>query len=104
MTQIKKTKMIGNIERSHHAGKSHFPSIIQPKESISGDMTISEVVTHYPETMPVFMQHGMTCFGCPMALMETVAQGAEAHGMDAEDLVEALNKAIKKKKKIKVIK
>lgn len=72
--------------------------VVQPESKISGDMTISEVVTHYPETMPVFIKHGMTCFGCPMALMETVAQGAEAHGVDAEEMVEELNKSIKKKK------
>ena len=72
--------------------------IIQPEKTISGDMTISEVVTNYPETMAVFIKHGMTCFGCPMALMETVAQGAEAHGVNADEMVEELNKAIKKKK------
>ena len=69
------------------------------KEIISGDMTIAEVAGHYPETMPVFFKHGMTCFGCPMALQETVAQGAEAHGIDAEDLVKALNNVLNKKKK-----
>ncbi len=72
---------------------------LSEKGEIMGDMTISEVVGHFPETMPVFMKHGMTCFGCPMALSETVAQGAQAHGMNAGELVEELNKAAKTKKK-----
>ena len=70
---------------------------LSEKGEIRGDMTIAEVAGHFPEAIPVFMKHGMTCFGCPMALSETVAQGAEAHGMDAEDLLKALNKAVKKK-------
>jgi hybrid cluster-associated redox disulfide protein len=74
------------------------PKIIA-KEGIRGDMTIAEVVTHYPQTMAVFFRHGMTCFGCPMALQETVSQGAEAHGMDPDDLLKELNSAISNAKK-----
>lgn len=66
-------------------------------DEVKGDMMIAEVVTHHPETMPVFFKHGMTCFGCPMALQETVEQGAQAHGIDLEDMLKELNKAVKKK-------
>ena len=72
---------------------------IMTDEEIRGDMTIAEVAGHYPETMPVFFKHGMTCFGCPMALQETVEQGAEAHGIDSEEMLKELNKAVSKKKK-----
>ena len=80
--------------------KSENPEnrLLTKQAEIRGDMTIAEVAGHYPETMPVFMKHGMTCFGCPMALSETVEQGAEAHGIDAEKMLAELNKAIKKKK------
>ena len=87
MKKIKKCEKESNPELN----------LLSKKTEIAGDMTIAEVAAHYPETMPVFFKHGMTCFGCPMALQETVAQGAEAHGMDSEELVKALNKAIKKK-------
>lgn len=88
MKKIKKCETSSNPELN-------LPS---QKSAVMGDMTIAEVAAHYPETMPVFFKHGMTCFGCPMALMETVAQGAEAHGMDVEELVKALNGAIRKRK------
>ena len=73
--------------------------IIQTKKAIEGDMTIAKVARHYPESMPVFLKHGMTCFGCPMALMETVKQGAEAHGVDSKVMLKELNDSISKKKK-----
>ncbi|MBU4502126.1 MAG: DUF1858 domain-containing protein [Nanoarchaeota archaeon] len=60
-------------------------------------MTISEVVAKHPETIEVFLEHGMGCFGCGIAQFETVAQGAEAHGIDVKKLMDALNKAAKKK-------
>lgn len=67
--------------------------------AITKDMTIAEVTTHFPETMPVFIKHGMTCFGCPMALSETVEQGALAHGINADEMLNELNRAVKKKAK-----
>ena len=80
--------------------KQTNPKIIL-KEEIRGDMAIAEVVTHHPETMAVFFRHGMSCFGCPMALQETVSQGAEAHGVDPEDMIKELNSSISKRKKKK---
>ena len=62
-------------------------------------MTIGEVVSKYPETIEVFMKHGMHCVGCAVAQMENIEQGACAHGIDAKKLVADLNKAAEKKKK-----
>ena len=36
----------------------------------------------------------MGCLGCAAARFENVSQGAGAHGIDADALVEDLNKAI----------
>ena len=66
---------------------------------ITKGMTFAEVLTLFPETMPVFLEHSMACFGCPMAMSETVEQGAIAHGIDPEKLIAELNKAVKKKEK-----
>ena len=66
---------------------------------ITKEMTFAEVLTLFPETMPVFLEHSMACFGCPMAMSETVEQGAIAHGIDADHLIAELNKAVKKKEK-----
>ena len=50
--------------------------------------------------MKELIDSGMHCFGCPMAHMETIEQGAKAHGMskkDVDKLVEKLNKKPRKK-------
>jgi len=59
---------------------------------ISKKMSFAEVLENYPETADVFMQEGMHCIGCPMAMSETIEDGAAAHGIDADKLVEKLNK------------
>ncbi|MFH1638345.1 MAG: DUF1858 domain-containing protein [Candidatus Woesearchaeota archaeon] len=62
------------------------------------EMAIGEVVAKHPDTVEVFMKHGMHCVGCAIASMETVEQGAKAHGMDIKKLMGDLNKAVEKKK------
>lgn len=68
-------------------------------EKITKNMTFAEIMARYPETMPVFLEHGMSCFGCPMAMNETIEQGATAHGINAEKLIKEINSSVKKSKK-----
>ena len=63
---------------------------------ITKSMPIGEVVRLYPETIPVFLQHGLMCFGCAVARFENLEQGAMAHGIDVEALVTDLNEAVSK--------
>ncbi|MDA8233280.1 MAG: DUF1858 domain-containing protein [Clostridia bacterium] len=63
--------------------------------SITKDMGIGEVVSQYPQTIPVFQAHGMGCFGCAAARFENVEQGALAHGIDVAKLIQDLNDAVK---------
>jgi hybrid cluster-associated redox disulfide protein len=73
-------------------------SSIKSKEektvTITKDMAIGEVVEQYPETVPVFLQHGLGCFGCALARFENIEQGAMAHGIDINVLMKALNEAV----------
>lgn len=62
--------------------------------TITKEMGILEVVQKYPQTVEVFMQHGMACLGCAAARFENIAQGAAAHEIDVDALVAALNEAI----------
>lgn len=50
------------------------------------------------EAKEALSSRGMHCFGCPMAQFESIEQGAEAHGIDAEDLIKEINKKKKTKK------
>lgn len=61
--------------------------------TITKEMGIMEVVQKYPQTVPVFQEFGMGCLGCVAARFETIEQGAGAHGIDIDRLMEALNQA-----------
>lgn len=57
-------------------------------------MKIEEVIKKHPETLEVFSKYGFHCIGCVAASFESIEDGAKAHNIDIEKLVEELNKAI----------
>lgn len=59
---------------------------------LTKEMGIIDVVQQYPEAARVFMEFGMGCLGCAAAHFENIEQGAAAHGIDVDALMEALNK------------
>ncbi len=61
---------------------------------ITKEMSITEIVQQYPQTAEILMQHGMGCLGCVAARFENLGQGAAAHGIDIDQLLVDLNKAV----------
>jgi len=61
---------------------------------ITKEMTIGQVVEKYPESVSVFMRHGLGCVGCAIARFENVEQGARAHGIDVDLLINDLNEVV----------
>ena len=66
--------------------------------TITKDIKIEEVVKQYPETMMVFTKHGLHCVGCHVSAFESVEDGALAHGINVDALVDDLNKVISSRK------
>jgi hybrid cluster-associated redox disulfide protein len=64
--------------------------------TITKEMPIGEVVQTYPQTIEVFLKHGLMCFGCAIARFENIEQGATAHGIDLEALMTDLNAMVSK--------
>ena len=62
--------------------------------TITKDMSIIDVVQNYPDTAMVFMYAGMGCLGCAAARFENIEQGAMAHEIDIDALMEALNEVV----------
>lgn len=71
------------------------------KPEITKDMGIHDLVQNYPESIPVLMEKGFHCLGCVAAKFETLEQGASAHGMDINELVKDIKKAVDEGKKKK---
>jgi len=63
-------------------------------DDITDDMNIGEVVQTYPDLIPVFLKHGLMCVGCHAAEFENIEQGAKAHGIDLDALMEDLNQTL----------
>jgi len=62
--------------------------------TITKYMYISSIVQRYPQTVRVFLSHGLMCIGCAAARFENLEQGALAHGIDVEALLKDLNAAV----------
>lgn len=69
------------------------------KDKINKKMSFAEIMDKKPEAASLLMENGMHCMGCPMAMQETLEQGALAHGLDPDKLEEEINKKKKVKKK-----
>lgn len=61
---------------------------------VTKDMGIQDVVDQYPQLVPVFFKFGLGCLGCAAARFESIEQGAMAHGIDVDALINDLNKAL----------
>ena len=55
-----------------------------------------ELLEKYPQTVEVLAKKGFHCLGCALASFETLEQGASAHGIDVDGLVQELNQVIVK--------
>jgi len=66
-----------------------------PNKKITKNMKISEVIEKYPDTIEVFLDYGLHCFGCHLADAETIEQGALSHNMDEKEIKLMIQKANK---------
>ena len=64
------------------------------KEKITKEMKIDEVLKKHPEVIEVFIKTGFHCIGCAAAGFESLEEGAKAHGIDPDKLIEELNEVI----------
>lgn len=57
---------------------------------INKDMTIGEILQANPNVVPVLLEAGMHCLGCPASQAETLEEAAMVHGIDVDELVKAI--------------
>ena len=65
------------------------------KNKITKTMSFAEIIQKHPEVVETLMDKGMHCIGCPMAQMESLEDGAKAHGLNPDEIVKELNEKIK---------
>lgn len=59
-----------------------------------GGMIVRDVMTRWPQTVPVFVRRRMSCPGCLMAPFMTVDEAAQEYGIEPEVLARDLEEAI----------
>ncbi len=62
------------------------------KKSVIGD-----IIREDQGVIPILLQAGMHCVGCPASQMETLEEACAVHGMDSDALELALNEYLESK-------
>lgn len=56
------------------------------------DTKIGEIIEKAPEKVDILLEVGMHCVGCPASQAETLEEACMVHGIDVQEVVDALNK------------
>jgi len=64
-------------------------------KEIKKDMSFSQIMESSPDVIGILLDKGMHCIGCPMAMQETLEQGAIAHGLDPDELIKEIKEKLK---------
>jgi len=62
---------------------------------VNENTTFQQVIDMGPKALEVLKKYKLACVGCGGARNETIIKGAMAHGLDPNELIEDLNKALK---------
>ncbi|MCT4544978.1 MAG: DUF1858 domain-containing protein [Vallitalea sp.] len=66
---------------------------------VTKDMIIADIIAVDQEIIPILLESGMHCIGCPSAQGETLEEAAFVHGMDVDDLIQRINSFLESKEK-----
>ena len=61
---------------------------------VNSETLVGEIVTQYPEAIEVLLSIGMHCLGCPASRMESLQDACAVHGVDAQQVIDAINAKI----------
>ena len=59
--------------------------------TITKDMTIGEILRIDEGLVPILLETGMHCLGCPSAQAESLADACMVHGTDVDSIVSRMN-------------
>lgn len=58
---------------------------------VTKDMLIGEIISIDKGIIPILMQAGMHCVGCPSSQSESLEEAGLVHGMEVDSLVDEIN-------------
>lgn len=66
-------------------------------QTVTKDMIIGELILIDRGIIPILMNAGMHCIGCPASQGETLEEACMVHGMDADALLKDINEYLASK-------
>lgn len=58
------------------------------------DLPLADLMTRWPETIPVFLRHKMLCVGCLISPFHTIVDACAEYSLDETDFLAELRDAI----------
>ena len=58
---------------------------------IDASMLVGDIIAKHPLAAQFLMECGMGCIHCPASQMESLAEACAVHGIDGEEITDALN-------------
>ena len=58
---------------------------------INSGMLVGDIITKHPLAAQFLMECGMGCIYCPASQMESLADACAVHGIDGDEITDALN-------------
>lgn len=58
------------------------------------DLPLADVMTHWPDTVPVFLRHRMLCVGCVISPFHTIVDACAEYSLNEQEFVAELRDAV----------
>ena len=58
---------------------------------IDSSMLVGDIIAKHPLAAQFLMECGMGCISCPASQMESLAEACAVHGIDGDEITDALN-------------
>ncbi len=62
---------------------------------LSPKSSVADLLDRYPQAIPIFIQHGMSCVGCSMAAFETLEDAARIYGIEFSQFLHEIEEILK---------
>ena len=83
--ESEETKMSEELKNEAAASENKEGALITP------DMLVGDIITKHPLAAQFLMECGMGCIHCPASQMESLLEACAVHGIDGEEITDALN-------------
>lgn len=71
--------------------------LTHPEIEITLQTTVADLLTAYPQAIPVFLRHHMACVGCSMSIFDTLDEATRNYEIPGDLFLEELRQAIHSK-------